>query len=94
MDTRILIRLKVSALKNRFKVRNFHLKVIQHNVAVHTVNRNILSPKFTTLIGTFNTRTLIDKNKRSELAHLFEMRGVHILSIQEHKFKKYFFLLE
>ena len=55
-----------------------------NNVAGHTVNRNILSPKFTTIIGTFNTRTLIDKNKRSELAHLFEMRGVHILSIQEH----------
>ena len=56
-----------------------------NNVAVHTVNRNILSPKFTTYIGTFNTRTLIDQNKRSELAHLFEMRGVHILSIQEHR---------
>jgi hypothetical protein len=44
-----------------------------NNVAVHTVNRNILSPKFTTYIVTFNTRTLIDKNKRSEIAHLFEM---------------------
>ena len=56
-----------------------------NSIAVHTVNRNILSPKFTTNIGTFNARTLIDKNKRSELAHLFELRSVHILGLQEHR---------
>ncbi len=37
---------------------------------VQSVNRNIVSPKFTTYIGTYNARSLMDANKRSELAHL------------------------
>ena len=49
-----------------------------NNVAVHTVNRNILSPKCIVqpALVLLIQRTLINKNKRREVACLFEMIGI------------------